>query len=163
MTPRESKTEVVVIRVSRGKQCCCGIKIHFGFVDGLEPLIKMLKNDSGDVREASAMALANLTANNSFNAGYVGAISLCWVLGTAPGVSSSYKTDGILKEANAVLAAPHKTDHRTRTLTSTQNQCSDHSFLRPFIYFSSILLLLYSLKTQNNSYGVMVCNDRACK
>ncbi|KAI0234081.1 Armadillo repeat-containing protein 3 [Lamellibrachia satsuma] len=39
--------------------------------EGIDPLIKMLKSDSGDVREASAMALANLTANNTFNAGEI--------------------------------------------------------------------------------------------
>ena len=129
----------------------------------MEPLIKMLKNDSGDVREAAAMALANLTANNSFNAGYVSEISLVCVWGPAPGICSIYKTDDLLKVTHAVLPAPHNIDHRTTILTSTQNQCSDHSFLRPFLYFISILLLVYSLKTQNNSYGVKVCNYKACK
>ena len=111
------------------------------FVDGMEPLIKMLKNDSGDVREAAAMALANLTANNSFNAGYVSETALFCVWGTASGICSSYMTDGILNVANAVLAAPHKTDHRTTILTSTQNQCSDHSFLRPLFIFQQHFII----------------------
>ena len=35
--------------------------------DGIEPLIKMMKSDNGDVREAASMALANLTTSNLGN------------------------------------------------------------------------------------------------
>ena len=52
------------------------LHVHVCVVEGIDPLIKMLKSDSGDVREASAMALANLTANNTFNAGYVSQTSV---------------------------------------------------------------------------------------
>ena len=37
------------------------------FSDGIEPLIKLCKNDNADVREAASMALANLTTANMNN------------------------------------------------------------------------------------------------
>ena len=57
------------IWISRGLLLAdTAIYVSVCFVDGIDPIVKMLKSDSGDVREASAMALANLTAANTFNA-----------------------------------------------------------------------------------------------
>ena len=43
------------------------IIMRFALLDGIEPLIKMIKNDNPDVREAASMALANLTTANINN------------------------------------------------------------------------------------------------
>ena len=35
--------------------------------EGVQPLVKLLNSDNGDVKEAASLALANLTSNNSTN------------------------------------------------------------------------------------------------
>lgn len=41
------------------------------FPEGLQPMIKLMSSDNGDVKEAVTLALANLTSGNSSNCKYV--------------------------------------------------------------------------------------------
>jgi len=46
----------------------CKVTFYFSFSVGIPQLIQLLKSDSEEVREAAALALANLTTCNPANA-----------------------------------------------------------------------------------------------
>ena len=49
----------------------CKVTFYFSFSVGIPQLIQLLKSDSEEVREAAALALANLTTCNPANAKWV--------------------------------------------------------------------------------------------